>query len=40
MYDNSHLFRDGTGAYRTYFFTSHFMSKLRLGSDDYSYSEV
>lgn len=40
MYDNRHLFPDGARAYRTYYFNTHFISKLNVGSDNYSYKEV
>lgn len=40
MCDNGHLFREGTGAYRTYYFSTHFTSKLKLGSEQYSYKDV
>jgi hypothetical protein len=40
MFDSRHLYREGEGAYRTFYFNAHFVGKLNLGSSDYDYSEV
>lgn len=40
MCDSRHLYREGDGAYRTYYFSTHFVGKLNLSGSDYDYSEV